>query len=157
MGSKNADKVVLRGQGHEIPDAANGDVLVILRVAKHDVFERIGADLAMNYEISLKEALCGYDVKIQHFGKKVLHLKSRKGEIVQPGQLKKIVSQGMVINIIYDLMCVKIQVDTPAINPSKVLVVSKPCYQKNVQGYDLERCVNKNLGKHKTTINSNKH
>ena len=95
MGSKNADKIVLRGQGHEIPNAANGDVFVILRVEKHDVFERIGADLAMSYKLSLKEALCGYDIKIQHFGKKVLHLKSKKGEIVQHGQLKRITSQGL--------------------------------------------------------------
>ena len=103
MGSKNADKIVLKGQGHEIPNAANGDVFVILRVEKHEVFERIGADLAMSYEISLKEALCGYDIKIKHFRKKVLHIRSKPGEIVQHGQLKRVAGQGMHIYIIHYL------------------------------------------------------
>jgi len=93
-GSKNADKIILRGQGHEVPDAANGDVVIVLRVEKHPLFQRAGADLAMTQHISLK-ALCGYDIKIPHVSGKILRLKSKKGETVQPLQLKVVYEQGM--------------------------------------------------------------
>jgi len=77
-GCKNADKIVLRGQGHEVASAANGDVIVVLRVAKHEIFQRLGADLAMTQHITLKEAVCGYDVKIPHLSGSILRLKSKK-------------------------------------------------------------------------------
>lgn len=94
-GSKHAEKIVLQGQGHEIPDAANGDLVLVLRTVKHKLYQRIGADLAMNYTISLKEALCGYDILIPHLSGYKLRLKSKKGEIVQHGQLKAIWNKGM--------------------------------------------------------------
>jgi len=95
IGSKHAEQVTLRGQGHEVPNQSNGDVTIILRVEKHPIFQRIGADLAMNYELSLKEALCGYNIKIKHFGNRIIHVKSKPGEVTQPSQLKVVYNQGM--------------------------------------------------------------
>eukprot|EP00487_Bulimina_marginata_P001734 TRINITY_DN14099_c0_g1_i1.p1 TRINITY_DN14099_c0_g1~~TRINITY_DN14099_c0_g1_i1.p1 ORF type:complete len:106 (-),score=13.82 TRINITY_DN14099_c0_g1_i1:284-601(-) len=46
-GCKHAEKIVLAGHGHEIPDAANGDLVIVLRCVKHELFQRIGADLAI--------------------------------------------------------------------------------------------------------------
>jgi len=114
-GCKNADKIVLRGQGHEVANAANGDVIVILRVAKHDVFQRIGADLAMTQHISLKEAVCGFDIKIPHLSGSILRLKSRKGEIVQPSQLKCVREKGMPQkgSAVYGNLYVKVEIDFP--------------------------------------------
>jgi len=95
IGSKHAEQVTLRGQGHEVQNASNGDVVVILRVEKHAIFQRIGADLAMNYELTLKEALCGYNIKIKHFGNRHIHVKSKPNEITQPAQLKVVYNQGL--------------------------------------------------------------
>merc|ERR1719204_656842 len=94
-GSKHAEKVVLSGQGHEIPDAANGDVVIVLRCVKHALFQRVGADLAMTKKISLKEALCGFEIVVPHLSGYRLKLKSSPGEVVQHSQLKAVYSKGM--------------------------------------------------------------
>merc|ERR1712083_166114 len=94
-GSKHAEKVVVSGQGHEIPDAANGDLVIVLRCVKHDLYQRIGADLAMTKKITLKEALCGFDILIPHLSGHKLRLKSEPNEIVQHSQLKAVFSKGM--------------------------------------------------------------
>merc|ERR1719384_411159 len=94
-GSKHAEKVVVSGHGHEIPDAANGDLVIVLRCVKHDLYRRIGADLAMTKKITLKEALCGFDILIPHLSGNKLRLKSEPNEIVQHSQLKAVFSKGM--------------------------------------------------------------
>jgi len=94
-GSKHAEKVVVPGHGHEIPDAANGDLVIVLRCVKHDLYRRIGADLAMTKKITLKEALCGFDILIPHLSGRKLRLKSEPNEIVQHSQLKAVFSKGM--------------------------------------------------------------
>jgi len=107
--------VILRGQGHEVANAANGDVIVVLRVPKHDLFQRIGADLAMTQHLTLKEALCGYDIKIPHLSGSILRLKSKKGEIVQPGQLKCVRDKGMPQkgSSVFGHLYVKLEIDFP--------------------------------------------
>ena len=70
------------------------------------MFQRVGADLAMNWTLSLKEALCGYSIKIPHLSRAILHLKSKPGEITQSGQLKCVYGQGishLKINAIFSI------------------------------------------------------
>lgn len=94
-GSKHAEKIVLSGQGHEIPDAANGDLVIVLRCVKHEIYQRIGADLAMTKKISLKQALCGFEIIIPHLSGYKLKLKSEPNEIIQHSSLKAVYSKGM--------------------------------------------------------------
>jgi DnaJ family protein A protein 2 len=94
-GAKHADQIKLKGQGHEIPDASNGDLVIILRCDKHPIFKRIQGDLFMTYQLTLKEALCGYDIKIPHLNGSIIRIKSKKREIVQHSDLKRILNKGM--------------------------------------------------------------
>ena len=94
-GSKHAEKIVLSGQGHEIPDAANGDLVIVLRCVKHDLYQRIGADLAMTKKITLKQALCGFEITIPHLSGFKLKLKSEPNEVIKHSQLKAVYSKGM--------------------------------------------------------------
>jgi len=94
-GAKHAEKIVLQGQGHEIPDAANGDLVIVLRCVKHALFQRVGADLAMTKKISLKQALCGFEITIPHLSGYKLKLKSAPREVVKHSQLKAVYSKGM--------------------------------------------------------------
>merc|ERR1719384_28087 len=94
-GAKHAEKIVLSGQGHELPDSANGDLVIVLRCVKHELYQRIGADLAMTKKISLKQALCGFNIMIPHLSGYKLRLKSEPNEIIQHGSLKAVYSKGM--------------------------------------------------------------
>eukprot|EP01083_Nonionella_stella_P259531 886046_1 len=116
-GSTHGDKIVLKGQGHEICDAVNGDLIIILRYVKHNVFERMGADLMMTKKITLKQSLCGYDILITHLNRYTIRLKSIKGEIVQPGQLKVVYSKGMPQkgnSNLYGNLYVKFEIEFPS-------------------------------------------
>merc|ERR1712083_1192145 len=89
-------EVHVPGEGNKYPDMVEGDVILQLRVKKHAVYNRKGADLGMNYELSLRQALCGYKIKIPHVSGKVLCIvPSEKGEVVQPGSLKIVHSMGL--------------------------------------------------------------
>lgn len=46
-------------KGHESPGSETGELHVKIRVQKHPIYTRKGADLEITKEISLKESLCG--------------------------------------------------------------------------------------------------
>ena len=78
-----------------MPGYDPGDVIIEIRIKKHDIFERTGADLTMTKDISLLEALTGFQLLITHLdGRKVL-ITSKKGEIVKPGMMKTVKECGM--------------------------------------------------------------
>ncbi|ETN98310.1 hypothetical protein RFI_39201 [Reticulomyxa filosa] len=97
VGAKNGELVTVRGEGHRYPDLAPGDVTFQLKTLKHEVFTRQGADLGMSTTLTLREALCGYELKIRHVSGHVLVVTPPKGapEIVQPGSLKRVLGYGM--------------------------------------------------------------
>jgi len=64
-------------------------------VEKHTKFLRKGADLVYTTEISLLEALTGYDLIVEHLDGKKLHVKNIAGDIVKPGVLKTVKECGM--------------------------------------------------------------
>ena len=96
-GGRHGESVTVTGEGNQYPGHEAGDVVFQLRQGKHEVFTRKGADLGMSHTLSLREALCGYNIKIQHVSGHILIVSSKEGEIVQPGCLKKVYSYGMPI------------------------------------------------------------
>jgi len=91
------DEHVLKfvGKGNEIPDAIAGDLYVKVHIKKHKVFTRKGADLFMEKQITLKQALCGFTFQVPFLDGKKLSVSSTKGEIVSPGSTMTINGKGM--------------------------------------------------------------
>jgi DnaJ-class molecular chaperone len=48
------------------PDTLPGDVILVLQQKEHATFKRKGNDLFVEKEISLTEALCGYQFVVEH-------------------------------------------------------------------------------------------
>jgi len=94
-GIKNGGKILLHGEGHSLPEYQKGDVAFIVRLKKHNVYHRKGADLGCGHTLTLCEALCGYEFRLKHVSGKTLIIKSRPGEIVQPGDLKVLKDFGL--------------------------------------------------------------
>lgn len=83
-GACNDDKIRFNGMSDEQPNAEPGDVIFILQEKKHPVFQRKNADLLIQKELTLMEALCGYEFVIDHLdGRKIL-VKSKPGEVLRP-------------------------------------------------------------------------
>eukprot|EP01052_Picozoa_sp_SAG31_P003027 SAG31_NODE_112_length_24420_cov_19.787550_7_plen_276_part_00 len=71
-------------KGDEIPDGDAGDVHIVLDIQEHKEFLRKGCDLYLKRKISLVEALCGFEMKIDHLDGRTLHVQSKPGEVTVP-------------------------------------------------------------------------
>jgi DnaJ-class molecular chaperone len=70
-GIDNNEIIVLKGKGHAIEDSEQGDVKIVFNITNDTVFIRKGVDLVYNKTITLKEALTGLEMDIEHInGKK---------------------------------------------------------------------------------------
>lgn len=100
-GSRQGEKIVLAGEADQTPDDEEpGDIIFELVEQPHDVFGRAGADLQAEIEVSLAEALTGFNrVVVKHLdGKGVsLHLEQPAGIVLRPGQILKVPGEGMPI------------------------------------------------------------
>lgn len=92
-GMASGDTVVFKSAGEQQPKKIPGDVVLSLKERKHEVFKRVGADLNMEVEISLREALLGWERTITHLdGRKITF--GHDG-VTTPFALLKIEGEGM--------------------------------------------------------------
>jgi len=83
-GSPPDHKVVFREMADEHPDADAGDVIFVLKEQEHSNYKRRGADLFIERNISLVEALCGFTLEVTHLDGRKLLVKTSPGEIIKP-------------------------------------------------------------------------
>lgn len=77
------------------PDIIPGDVIIVLQEAEHPTFKRNDMDLLVEQDITLYEALCGFEFLLTHLDGRSLLIKSNPGEIIKPGDIKEIPNEGM--------------------------------------------------------------
>eukprot|EP01111_Echinosteliopsis_oligospora_P012607 TRINITY_DN433_c0_g1_i1.p1 TRINITY_DN433_c0_g1~~TRINITY_DN433_c0_g1_i1.p1 ORF type:complete len:441 (+),score=126.89 TRINITY_DN433_c0_g1_i1:96-1325(+) len=94
-GMKHGQKIVFAGEGDQAPDIIPGDIIVVLQQKEHAVFKRDGDDLLMEHTLTLQEALCGYEIYVNHLDDRVLRVRSQPGEVITPGEVKCITGEGM--------------------------------------------------------------
>jgi len=94
-GMKHGQKIVFSGESDEAPGMEPGDIIFVVVEKKHDLFKRNGNDLYMEVSIPLIEALAGFNFTIKHLDDRVLLVKSEKGDVITPGEVKVISSEGM--------------------------------------------------------------
>lgn len=70
--------------GNESPNAEPGDVVFVLQQKEHATFKRKGADLLLQKDISLSEALCGFKFVVHQLDGRQLLVQSKPGQIVRP-------------------------------------------------------------------------
>ncbi|GAM25137.1 hypothetical protein SAMD00019534_083120, partial [Acytostelium subglobosum LB1] len=94
-GSRDGQKIVLEGQGSEMPGAAAGDVIIVIREKPHHLFTRRGDDLMMKKSIKLLDSLVGASFLVPSISGKKLWVNIKKGECIKPGEIRAIVGEGM--------------------------------------------------------------
>lgn len=94
-GMKHGQKVVFSGEADESPGMEPGDIIFVLVEKKHDVFKRNGNDLIMEYTVQLVEALCGVSFVIKHLDDRQLFVKTDRGDVLTPGEVRVIPNEGM--------------------------------------------------------------
>jgi DnaJ homolog subfamily A member 2 len=94
-GMANGQKIVFSGEANENPGLVAGDVVVELKQVPHRTFTRRGENLFLEREISLTDALCGFQFSIKQLDGRQLIVTSKKGSVIKPGDLKTIPNEGM--------------------------------------------------------------
>ena len=97
-GIDSNERITLKGKGNVMNELVS-DVVLNIQLQKHELFERKGMDLVCNREISLKEALCGTVVELQHLNGKKLTLNTKNNPyIINPGYRHTAREYGMIRN-----------------------------------------------------------
>jgi DnaJ-class molecular chaperone len=94
QGIDNNETIVLADKGHCINGQVRGEVHIRVQLINNTKFKRHGTDLIYTKKISLKEALCGFVVEIDHLNGKRLSLNNINNPTVIKPNFKKLV-QGM--------------------------------------------------------------
>jgi len=88
-------KITFENEADERPDILAGDIVFVLQMKVHELFERDGIHLYMKKKINLLEALSGFQFKIKHLDSRTLLVTSDKTDILKPNSMKQIDFEGM--------------------------------------------------------------
>lgn len=94
-GTPTGKRVVFAGESDEVPGVEPGDVIVEITVKEHKKFQRKGADLIYTADISLVEALTGFNFVIDHLDGRQILIQNKLGEVIKPGVIKTVKECGM--------------------------------------------------------------
>ena len=94
-GMKNGDVVLFKGESEQGFDFYPGDVYVKLHQVNHPTFTRDGNDLKCKVDISLKEAILGFERRIPHLDGHNVYIE--EAEDIQDGKVLEIENEGMPV------------------------------------------------------------
>lgn len=99
-GTANGKQFRFKGMADEMPGCDTGDVLITVVEKAHEVFHRKGNHLfILNKDITIGEALTGFEMVVKTLDGRQLHVKSSPGEITLPeNHYKCIYEEGMPLN-----------------------------------------------------------
>eukprot|EP01129_Flabellula_baltica_P003328 TRINITY_DN13112_c0_g1_i1.p1 TRINITY_DN13112_c0_g1~~TRINITY_DN13112_c0_g1_i1.p1 ORF type:complete len:405 (+),score=122.71 TRINITY_DN13112_c0_g1_i1:43-1257(+) len=96
-GTPEGKQLLFAGESHEAPGKEAGDVILVVEIAKHEIFERNGDDLLMDQELTLIEALTGTSFVIEHLDGRKIVVEVPATEIITPGEIKQIQGMGLPV------------------------------------------------------------
>ncbi|XP_075049471.1 dnaJ homolog subfamily A member 1-like [Mixophyes fleayi] len=96
-GMKNRQKMIFHEEGDQVPHSPPGDIVIVLEQREHPVFQRNNSDLLTIMEIELADALCGCRQRVRTLDGRSILVRSRPGEVIKPGDVKCIASEGMPV------------------------------------------------------------
>jgi len=93
-GIRDNENVILLGKGLRGGNGQHGDVNLKFTILPHENFTLKGKDLYYKTTVSLKEALCGFTITMNHINGQTLRLNNQN--VIHPGFEREIANYGMV-------------------------------------------------------------
>lgn len=94
-GSPNGAQYPYHGEADEYPGVEAGDVIIICQEQPHKLFKRKGADIMLQKDITLLQAMTGVDFTIKHLDGSTLRIKNKPGEVIKPDEIKCVPDKGL--------------------------------------------------------------
>lgn len=97
QGANDKERVFFKNRASQMPGQIPGDIIVTLKRtdAGNAKFKRVGDDLRLPIEISLREAMLGFTRKIRHLDNHVVEVSSES--VTRHGQVIRIEGEGMPV------------------------------------------------------------
>lgn len=93
----NNEQIIFEKQGEQKTDMITGDLIFVLKQTTHNTFKRVQNNLYMNMDISLKDALLGYEKTFTHLDGHEFTLVNKPNEVAQPFSWNILEGEGMPI------------------------------------------------------------
>ena len=94
-GIDDSEIIILRNRGNMISDTNIGDIKLFIKVINNTEFVRDGLDLLLTKNITLKEALIGFQFDFKHLSGKTYTINNKPGKVVTPDFVKEVANMGM--------------------------------------------------------------
>lgn len=94
-GATDGTKYVFHGEADEFPGMEPGDVVIVVQEQPHKRFKRKGADLLIEQEITLLQALTGVEFVVTHLDGSKIRIKNSPGEVIKPDDIKTVADKGL--------------------------------------------------------------
>jgi len=94
-GIDDGELIVLRDKGNILNEQCKGDLKIFVKIENDSIFNRVGLDLVLEKNITLKDALCGFSFEITYINGKSYTLNNNPGNIIPPGFRKVIPNLGL--------------------------------------------------------------
>ena len=96
-GMEDGHRITFSGEGDMEPGLEMaGDIIVVLDEKEHSLFKRVRTDdLLINMDLTLTEALCGFQKGVKTLDNRTLVITSLPGEVVKHGSVKCVIGEGM--------------------------------------------------------------
>ena len=137
---KNGDSILYKNQGNiNLETKEKDDLLVIIEYTKHSIYDVSNNDLIIDYNVSLIDALCGFDFVVKYLDNSYLHVIEEN--IIHPFSKKIIKNKG--IN-----------------NTGNMIIIFNVIFPKNNLSDEKKKYVRKlleNKNQHKVQIPENSH
>lgn len=87
--------IIMKEKGNQSDQhSQSGDVRIHIRIQPHSLFNRKGLSLLYQKQITMRQALCGFEFELNHLNGKTYKVRNDPGTIVQSGNLKVIQGLG---------------------------------------------------------------
>ncbi|KAF2078070.1 hypothetical protein CYY_000621 [Polysphondylium violaceum] len=96
-GTRDGERIMLKGEGSEYPNAPSGDVIITIKEKPHATFKRRGNDLVLQKRIKLLDSIAGTSFTIPTLDNRKLWVTVNKGENIKQGDMRIIEGEGMPI------------------------------------------------------------
>ena len=93
-GIDDGELIVLRDKGNILNEQCKGDLKIFIKIENDTLFNRVGLDLVLEKNITLKDALCGFSFEITYINGKSYTFNNNPGNISPPGFRKIIPNLG---------------------------------------------------------------
>jgi DnaJ-class molecular chaperone len=86
--------LLIKGKGNAYSNGVCGDIKFVIQITNNTPFRRLGIDLYLKKQITLKEALCGFQCQFVHLNGKTMVMNNTT-TIIFSGAKKNISGLGM--------------------------------------------------------------